>query len=121
MRICLGSLKADWTTSSTALGFAMSRKEARQLVLHRHFTVNGQTGEHPLLPRERGRRGRRRATSGLRQDQGSASRSQQRPAPCPRGWTTDAEKLNVNVTKLPDRADIDFDVEEHLIVELYSK
>ena len=44
-------------------GFAMSRKEARQLVLHRHFTVNGQTREHPLLPRERGRRDRRRATS----------------------------------------------------------
>jgi len=33
----------------------------------------------------------------------------------------DAEKMTVNVTKLPERADIDFDIEEHLIVELYSK
>ena len=32
------------------LGFATTRREARQLVSHAHFTVNGQEGEHPLLP-----------------------------------------------------------------------
>ena len=35
--------------------------------------------------------------------------------------TKDLEKMSVVVDKLPDRADIDFDVAEHLIVELYSK
>ena len=51
------------------LGFAMTRREARQLVNHGHFTVNGKRvnipsylvsvgGEHPLLPGERGRRHR---------------------------------------------------------------
>ena len=33
----------------------------------------------------------------------------------------DAENMAVVVDRLPDRADIDFEVEEHLIVELYSK
>ena len=33
---------AAWTTWSIRLGFAMTRREARQLVNHGHFTVNGQ-------------------------------------------------------------------------------
>ena len=41
--------------------------------------------------------------------------------PVPAWLDKDAEKMTVNVTKLPERADIDFDIEEHLIVELYSK
>ena len=83
-------------------GFAMSRKEARQLVLHRHFTVNGQTVNIPsYLVKE------------------CIEKNSARPVPA---WLDkDAEKMTVNVTKLPERADIDFDIEEHLIVELYSK
>ena len=41
--------------------------------------------------------------------------------PVPDWMTKDLEKMSVVVDKLPDRADIDFDVAEHLIVELYSK
>ncbi len=37
------------------LGFAMTRREARQLVNHAHFTVNGPQGQHPLLSGARGR------------------------------------------------------------------
>ena len=48
-----------------------------------------------------------------------AEKNASRPVP---GWMTkDLEKMSVVVDKLPDRADIDFDVAEHLIVELYSK
>ena len=75
-------------------GFAMSRKEARQLVLHRHFTDCDKIKE-------------------------CIEKNSARPVPA---WLDkDAEKMTVNVTKLPERADIDFDIEEHLIVELYSK
>ena len=41
--------------------------------------------------------------------------------PTPSWMTKDTEKMSVIVDRLPDRADIDFDVAEHLIVELYSK
>ena len=40
------------------LGFAATRREARQLVNHGHYTVNGKRGQHPVLPREDGRRHR---------------------------------------------------------------
>jgi small subunit ribosomal protein S4 len=33
----------------------------------------------------------------------------------------DSEHMTANITKLPDRSEIDFDIEEHFIVELYSK
>ncbi len=38
---CWSSSSAVWTTSSIRLGFAMTRRDARQLVSHNHFTVNG--------------------------------------------------------------------------------
>lgn len=58
-------------------GFAMSRKEARQLVLHRHFTVNGQTVNIPSYLVKEGDKVAR-PHHGLRQDQ-RVHREEQRP------------------------------------------
>ena len=99
-------------------GFAMSRKEARQLVLHRHFTVNGQTVNIPSYLLKAGDKLAVKTT-----DCGKIKECIEKNAarPVPVWMSKDAENMAVVVDRLPDRADIDFEVEEHLIVELYSK
>ncbi len=99
-------------------GFAMSRKEARQLVLHRHFTVNGQTVNIPSYLLKAGDKVAVKST-----DCGKIKECIEKNAarPVPVWMSKDAENMAVVVDRLPDRADIDFEVEEHLIVELYSK
>lgn len=99
-------------------GFAMSRKEARQLVLHRHFTVNGQIvniasyqckADDVVAVR----------TTDCAKIKECIEKNSARPVPAWMAKST--ENMNVTIVKLPDRDDIDFDIEEHLIVELYSK
>lgn len=99
-------------------GFAMSRKEARQLVLHRHFTVNGQTVNIPSYLLKAGDKVAVKTT-----DCGKIKECIEKNAarPVPVWMSKDAENMAVVVDRLPDRADIDFEVEEHPIVELYSK
>lgn len=99
-------------------GFAMSRKEARQLVLHRHFTVDGQTVNIPSYLLKAGSKVEVR-TKDCGKIKECIEKNSARPTPM---WMTkNAEQMSVVVDRLPDRADIDFEVEEHLIVELYSK
>lgn len=99
-------------------GYAMSRAEARQLVLHRHFTVNGQIVNIPSYLVKEGDVIELR-TRDCEKIKGSVEKNAGRPTPV---WmTADRDNFKTTVTRLPDRADIDFDVEEHLIVELYSK
>ena len=99
-------------------GFAMSRKEARQLVLHRHFTVNGQTVNIPSYLLKAGDKVAVKTT-----DCGKIKECIEKNAarPVPVWMSKDAENMAVVVVRLPDRSDIDLPVEEHLIVELYSK
>ncbi|MEG1176445.1 MAG: 30S ribosomal protein S4, partial [Ruthenibacterium sp.] len=99
-------------------GFAMSRKEARQLVLHRHFTVNGGiVNIASYMVKEGDKIAVRTTDCGKLKE--CIEKNSARPVPA---WMTkDAEKMTVTVTRLPERSDIDFDIEEHLIVELYSK
>ena len=97
-------------------GFAMSRKEARQLVLHRHFTVNGEIVNIPSYLVKEGDKVAVRTTD-CEKIKECIEKNASRPVPA---WMTKSE-MAVNVAKLPERADIDFDIEEHLIVELYSK
>ena len=99
-------------------GFAMSRKEGRQLVLHRHFTVNGEIVNIPSYLIKEGDKIAVRTT-----DCGKLKECIEKNAhrPVPTWLTKDAENMAVSVTRAPERADIDFDIEEHLIVELYSK
>jgi len=99
-------------------GFAMSRKEARQLVLHRHFTVNGETVNIPsFLVKEGDKVAVKTTDCGKIKE--CIEKNGARPVPA---WLSkDAENMKVSVLKAPERSDIDFDIEEHLIVELYSK
>ena len=99
-------------------GLAMSRKEARQLVLHRHFKVNGRIVDIPsFLVKEGDKVSVKSVDSGKIKE--SAEKNGARPLPA---WMTkEGEQMAVAITKLPEREDIDFDIEEQLIVELYSK
>lgn len=99
-------------------GFAMSRKEARQLVLHRHFTVNGQTVNIPSYLVSAGDKIEVRTTDSVKLKE-NVEKNASRPVPA---WMSkDAEKMSVVIDHLPERSEIDLDVQEQLIVELYSK
>lgn len=104
------------------MGLGSSRAEARQLVTHGHFTINGKRVDIPsylvtandvvaLCEKTK-------STSSAKIDS-ILSATNGRVIP---EWIDfDADKLSANIVRLPNRADVDFPIEEHLIVELYSK
>jgi small subunit ribosomal protein S4 len=102
------------------LGFAMSRAEARQLVLHGHFLVNGQKVNIPSYLVKPG------MTLSLKDSSKSLDKlksvieanSFRQP---PKWLQYDANSQSAKVVSSPQRDDIDLPVEEQLIVELYSK
>jgi small subunit ribosomal protein S4 len=101
-------------------GFATSRDQARQLVRHRHFQVNGRIVS---IPSFRVRPGDvievRERSRNLLPVQEAVSLSESRVIP---PWLDiDASGLKITVNDLPSRAMIDTPVQEQLIVELYSK
>lgn len=102
------------------LGFAMSRPEARQLVRHGHFTINGKKVDIPSYLVKPGETICLKDKSrGLDKFKGSLEANGSRPAP---KWLDfDKNTLTAKVVALPVREDIDLPIEEHLIVELYSK
>ena len=102
------------------MGFGASRPQARQLVLHGHFTVNGKKVNIPSYQVSVGdviaitekSASEVEAFKGLREGPGRAIVQ----------WlSVDFENLKGTVTALPAREDIDIPIEEQLIVELYSK
>lgn len=102
------------------LGFAVSRREARQLIVHGHFSVNGTKVDRPsylLNPgdvvevREKSRRIEKFKAR-------AETLSDYRP---PAWLELDAANLRGRVLRLPTREEIDAPVNERLIVELYSK
>ncbi len=101
------------------LGFAMSRAEARQLVLHGHFTVNGRKVNIPsYLVKSGDVVALKEGSRSLDKFKGSLEANSSRVVP---KWL---EMDRDNVAKViaePAREDIDLPIEEHLIVELYSK
>ena len=101
------------------LGFAMSRAEARQLVRHGHFTVNGQKVNIPSYLVKVGSVIELKDKSrSLDKFKSSLEANASRVVP---KWL---EIDNSNVAKViaaPAREDIDLPIEEHLIVELYSR
>ncbi len=102
------------------MGYAMSRPEARQLVNHAHFTVNGRKVNIPSFRVKPGDvvalREKSRAYDKFK-DVIEANASK----PYPKWLEKDGANFAAKVIAMPDRADIDLPVEEHLIVELYSK
>ena len=102
------------------LGFAATRREARQLVNHGHFTVNGRRMNIPsfqvkpgmvIAPKESSRNLEKI------KDNVEANAFRQPPK-----WLEfDAANMIAKVVAIPTREDVTLPVEEHLIVELYSK
>lgn len=102
------------------LGFASSRAQARQLVLHGHMQVNGRTVTLPSFTVRPGQvlqaAGREDQLTRVRQTRDSL---QDRAGP---PWLDRApDELKATVTAMPTRADVQFPIQEQLIVELYSK
>ena len=102
------------------MGMAASRKEARQLVLHGHFTLNGQNVNIPSLLVKPGdvvavKESRRDGAKIKALAETAATKIK------PKWLEYNEQDLSVKVVAMPAREDIDFDFEEQLIVELYSK
>ncbi len=99
------------------LGFAASRKEARQLVRHNHFTVNGKKANIPSILLKAGDV----IAVASKSEKIKAVVEAMSARPVPKWLECDKANMTAKVVDLPNREDIDLDVEEHLIVELYSK
>ena len=102
------------------LGFAMSRAEARQLVLHGHFTVDGKKVNIPSFLVKPGMVvALKESSRSLDKIKESIEANSFRQPP---KWLEyNAEAGSAKVVALPARDDIDLPIEEQLIVELYSK
>lgn len=102
------------------LGFAMSRAEARQLVRHGHFTVNGKKVDSPSYLVKTGETvALAEKSHSIDKIKGSLEANASRVVP---KWLDfDAKNAVAKVVAVPAREDIDLPIEEHLIVELYSK
>lgn len=102
------------------MGFAESRRDARQLVRHGHFTVNGKNANIPSMLLKAGdevaikdsRKDRPKIKSVIEKSSGKI---------IPKWVEVDQENGKGKIVALPTREDIDFDIDEQLIVELYSK
>lgn len=102
------------------MGFASSRTEARQLIRHGHFTVNGKKVDIPSYLVRIGE------VIAVKEDSRKLSRIKELAETAaqrnvPQWLEVNAEAMEGRVVGLPAREDIDVPIEEHLIVELYSK
>ncbi len=103
------------------LGFAMTRREARQLVNHAHFTVNGKKVNIPSYLVKVG------DVIEVKDSSRSSVKFKRlvgEDAPVvlvPQWLEREKNALKGTITRLPVREDIDLPIEEHLIVEFYSK
>ena len=102
------------------LGFAMSRAEARQLVTHGHFTVNGRKVDIPSFLVKPGMVVSLKESS-RSLDKFKASLEANSFRQPPKWLDFDRDNFTAKVVAVPAREDIDLPVEEQLIVELYSK
>ncbi|HPK54387.1 MAG TPA: 30S ribosomal protein S4 [Smithellaceae bacterium] len=102
------------------MGFSNSRNEARQLVTHNHFLVNGKPVNIPSYLLKAGdvvtvREGSRKITKILEAMETVARRG------VPNWLALDKENFNASIKMLPVREDLTMPVQEQLVVELYSK
>ena len=100
------------------MGFAATRREARQLVSHGHFLVNGKKANIPSMQLSEG------DVIAVKEKSTSSPKFKQirdMIITTPKWVTIDTDKLEGKIVALPSREDIDLPVEERYIVELYSK
>lgn len=102
------------------MGLALTRREARQLVSHGHYTVNGKRVNIPSYRVKPGDvialREKDRTTEKFKT---TVEETAKRTVPV---WlTADKENFSATVSRLATPEDLDYEVAAHLIVELYSK
>lgn len=102
------------------MGFASSRPEARQLVRHSHFTINGKKVNIPSYLVRVGEEIAVRPSSVSSDKFKELAELAAHKTP-PAWLEVDPEALKGRVVALPNREDIELPLEEHLIVELYSR
>ena len=102
------------------MGFGVSRPQARQLVTHGNIEVNGKKVD---IASYQVKAGDVVAIREIRKDNPVVKENLENNAvrPIPEWLEVDREKMSGKVIRLANREDIDLPVEEHLIVELYSK
>ncbi len=102
------------------LGYAATRREARQLVNHGHFTVNGKKVNIPSYQVKPGMIiALKESSRNIERFKNNVEDNAYHTIP---NWLEfDAANMVGKVLAIPTREDIDLPVEEHLIVELYSK
>lgn len=98
------------------MGLGASRADARQLVTHGHFTLNGKKADIPSMTLKAG------DVIAVRESSRKSPKFQEtgrRPVPA---WLSfNSESLTGTIVQAPARSDVDIEVRETLIVELYSK
>ena len=102
------------------MGLATTRREARQLVTHGHFCVNGKRVDIPSYRVKVG------DVVSLREKSKKSKKFEQIAEVAggrltPMWLDVDKEKQSAKVTRSFAREDLDFEIAEHLIIELYSK
>ena len=102
------------------MGMAESRKEARQLVLHEHFELNGKKVNIPSIIVRAG------DVVAVRENFRSSAKCKSlveglQTKTAPKWLDVDKTALSAKVIALPAREDIDFEINEQMIVEFYSK
>ena len=102
------------------MGMAESHRDARQLVLHAHFTLNGKKVNIPsILVKPGDVVSVKESSRDSAKIKGLAEALESKTAP--KWLDVDKTNLTAKVVSFPAREDIDFDFNEQLIVELYSK
>lgn len=102
------------------MGLASSRKEARQLVGHGHFLLNGHKADIASMTVKPGdvitvKERSKSSTKFKALVEANASKV------APKWLEANLEEMSAKVVALPTREDIDLEIAEHLIIELYSK
>lgn len=99
-------------------GFTAGRKQARQLIRHRHFMINGRVVDIPSYSLKPGDE----ITVKAKSEKLIKEIMETITEPVTPNWlTVDKSKLKIKVESLPERTDIDPAIKEQLIIEYYSK
>ena len=97
------------------MGFAATRREARQLVNHGHFLVNGKKANIPSMELKAG------DVITVKEKSQSSPKLKDMVITTPQWISIDLNKLEGKIVTAPSREDIDLPIAEHSIVEFYSR
>ena len=116
----LSILESRYDNAVYRMGLASSRKEARQLVRHGHFTLNGKKANIPSILLKVG------DVIALREKSRSSEKFKEliegmANVTAPKWLDLNKDAVSAKVIAMPARDDVDFDFNEQLIIELYSK